>query len=492
MNNNQRLTLKQLKQDLENLKTSKSSKVNTTKSAIGHDIKDSYIQRLYMKSSGFMLFLITGILGYAHKIPLIRNILSILSLWYGKTTIWKILVKIRKIFIIFNSIIGVYLVYKTTGFSSDNILAGFAGMGHTYLEILINFTKRLFNWFFELFDYKVVPNVPNTPNLPKSGGMFWNPEPMQKVLGNKLYDLNNFNKDWIFNPINLNINPIPWYKDWSTWLWIGGGIISIGVIFVGYKLVMDPLFLDSIFSKGNTDPLPPIDPHFGRGGDIDPDITLTDRVSSVTKGFVNITSRAANKLNPLNWFYSYREQNAQYESFIAMQENINKFDRGLYPFTPDNPYDSWIKKLRIRLLGETLSETNSREAYRISIMREVTNIMNKGKEVNTPFTPNITLPNTPIIGTIGLNQRYTSGLGLVESIQASSSHKDILNKLTPLLNVNNLPNPTVDPNMGANWDTNVVDKDIDPIKMIRDWKNKKSIKNVVSNTDNSVNNNLTE
>jgi hypothetical protein len=52
------------------------------------------------------------------------------------------------------------MVFKSVGFSMDNILAGFSGMGHQYLEIFTNFTKRLFNWFVELFDHKVVPNVP--------------------------------------------------------------------------------------------------------------------------------------------------------------------------------------------------------------------------------------------------------------------------------------------------------------------------------------------
>jgi hypothetical protein len=60
------------------------------------------------------------------------------------------------------------MVFKTVGFSYDKVLAGFAGMGHTYLEIFMNFIKSLFNCFFELFDYKIVSNVPgNKPSLPK-------------------------------------------------------------------------------------------------------------------------------------------------------------------------------------------------------------------------------------------------------------------------------------------------------------------------------------
>jgi hypothetical protein len=165
-----KLTLKSLQQELERMKieskvvkTNKNpipTDVTNTKSGIGHDIKDSIIQRLYMRSSSFTLFLLTGILGYAHKVPMIRKLLALLGFWYGKTTIWKLLVKIRKVFILVNAAIGVYMVFKTVGFSSDNIIAGVGGMGHTYYELLFNTTKRLFNWFVELFDHKIVPSVP--------------------------------------------------------------------------------------------------------------------------------------------------------------------------------------------------------------------------------------------------------------------------------------------------------------------------------------------
>jgi hypothetical protein len=111
-----RLTLKSLHQELENmkLKTGKSTTKDTTnKSIVSPDIKNSYINNLTMKSSTLWLYIITGVLGYAHKIPIIGKLITIAGLWYGKTTIWKILVKLRKIFIVLNAIIGVYMVFKT-------------------------------------------------------------------------------------------------------------------------------------------------------------------------------------------------------------------------------------------------------------------------------------------------------------------------------------------------------------------------------------------
>jgi len=40
-------------------------------------------------------------------------------------------------------------------------------MGHSYMEIFTNITKNLFNWIFNLFDQKIVPNIPGSNN---SGG----------------------------------------------------------------------------------------------------------------------------------------------------------------------------------------------------------------------------------------------------------------------------------------------------------------------------------
>ena len=70
-----KLTLKSLQEQLENLKSSKTKSKksidSTNKAAIGHDIKNSYINKMYLKSSGLLLYLVTAILAYAHKIPFI-------------------------------------------------------------------------------------------------------------------------------------------------------------------------------------------------------------------------------------------------------------------------------------------------------------------------------------------------------------------------------------------------------------------------------------
>ena len=295
-NNNTKL-LKQIQAELEKIQLSKSVKstskakvqpvTETHRSSVAHDIKNSYIQNLHMKSSMFMLWVVSTVLSYAHKIPYIKGLITALSVMYGRTTIWKILVKVRKVFIIFNAAIGVFMVYKTVGFGYENVLAGFAGMGHSYLEIFTNFTKRLFHWFVELFDHKIIPNIPgdNTSGVSKS---LWSNGQIPKEAFNPQYPSSGYLEDSLrrsYNSLlNIQVEPAytPWYKDYSTWFWIIGGVC---VVYLGYKFIIDPLFIHEMGRD-----VTGVDPRFGNnpqptaGPSTQPDIALNDnRTGSVVR-----------------------------------------------------------------------------------------------------------------------------------------------------------------------------------------------------------------
>jgi hypothetical protein len=144
-----------------------------------------------MKSSMFYLWLITGILGYGRKIPIINKIIGLLSLWYGKTTIWKMLIKLRKMFVVFNALIGMIVVFKTTGFGVDKFWAHFSAMGVEYAIIFKNFVGRIFDWLLNLFDQKIVPNVPtDKPSNPSTYG-WWTPRGIDYSWYNKLPNYDN-------------------------------------------------------------------------------------------------------------------------------------------------------------------------------------------------------------------------------------------------------------------------------------------------------------
>ena len=114
---------------------------------------------------------LSTILTYANRIPLINGFIGYISKRYAKYTWLQLLIYLRKWFIVFNAIIGIITVFKVTGYSSDNWIAGFYGLGHTYIEMFTSFVKRTFYYLVELFDHKIVPNVPNNP--PSSSGSWW-------------------------------------------------------------------------------------------------------------------------------------------------------------------------------------------------------------------------------------------------------------------------------------------------------------------------------
>ena len=290
----------------------------------------------------------------------------VLLVVWGRTTIWKILIKLRRFFVALNALIGVYIVFKTTGFTFDNVLAGIAGMGHTYLEILTNFTTKLFHWLFELFDHKIVPNIPN-PGSGSSGGVAdkvskdwfdgWNSKGEsinnRPILDRMLDKSNSLRESYI----TVNLDVTPWYRDLSTWIWIGGAIGLLSVGFLGYKLIYDPSYFIDFGGKGKgVDPS--IVSNSGPSVVISPSTegSITPTPISGTKSIISYISSGISKLNPINWFMasevSFEEARRQ---LMNIQMDYNRQNRSFYPFTPIDPNASWIKRAITHYLGESVS-----------------------------------------------------------------------------------------------------------------------------------------
>ena len=467
---NNKLTLKALKQELEQLKSSKSKTTKNPimenhKSNVGQDIKNSYIQNLHMRSSMLYLWLITAVIGYGSKLPYIGRIIAMMSLVWGRTTIWKILIKLRRFFVALNALIGVYIVFKTTGFTFDNVLAGIAGMGHTYLEILTNFTTKLFHWLFELFDHKIVPNIPN-PGTGGSGGVAdkvskdwfdgWRSKGEsinnRPILDRMLDKSNSLRESYI----TVNLDVTPWYRDLSTWIWIGGAIGLLSVGFLGYKLIYDPSYFIDFGGKGKgVDPS--IVSNSGPSVVISPSTegSITPTPISGTKSIISYISSGISKLNPINWFMasevSFEEARRQ---LMNIQMDYNRQNRSFYPFTPIDPNASWIKRAITHYLGESVSE----KVGRLADLRDV-NALYESLRVQTPLTSNL---GTPTVGTIGLGDLRagpapSTFIGAVESTLAAAENWGKINSLpaTPnALPITNLPDIEGGIPQGS-WDTHI-------------------------------------
>ena len=188
------------------------------------------------------LFALTSLIAYAHKLPGVSKLTNLLSLWYGRTTWWQMLIYIRKGFIVLNALIGVYATMKITGFSSNNLFAGFMAIGHSYFEMLYYGTKRLFGWIYSFFDNWIFPKPPSEPSWKvwSWGGNTYDSRPINpNILTRDTIEkystpkLNNSNFSSIFDSTPPNDST------WSLYnvLWYTGIAICIGgVIFIGYSL----------------------------------------------------------------------------------------------------------------------------------------------------------------------------------------------------------------------------------------------------------------
>jgi hypothetical protein len=61
-------------------------------------------------------------------------------------------------------------------------------------------------------------------------------------------------------------------------------------------------------------------------------------------------------INPFKWFNTQAQINSQFNNFIERQYSLNDANHSLYPFTVENPYLPWYKKLSIALFGESQAD----------------------------------------------------------------------------------------------------------------------------------------
>jgi len=311
------------------------------------------------------------------------------------------------------------MVFKTTGFSYDNVLAGFAGMGHSYLEIFTNFTKRLFHWFVELFDHKVIPNVPGDKGLGGGNRNIWLPKAIES---NSFYHKPNVEESLrkSYNSLfNITVEPAAttWYRDLPSWLWIGGavlgGAVVVGTVYVVYKFIQDPSF---ILFLGNSEGTAGADVGNAINNNVttritpaSPDGVVEESLAfKITKGVVRGVVRGVRKLNPSYWFLTSTDTTVQAREFMTQQATAKYKLPEFYPYTNINPYDSWIRRMRISWLGETSAEIIDRKSLAKTFLDTIVGPAAVGAQ-NIASGSNVTLQATPHVATVGLGLTLDSG-----------------------------------------------------------------------------------
>ena len=160
---NSKQQLKELRTQIKNLKLQKEEVLKATKPATATQKvittkKGNKKTTTTFKFTAFPfppIWLLTTIITYAHKIPIISRIFRRIGIWYGRTTWLKLLLKIRKWFVYLNALILILALANITNFSTDNIIAGCYSIGVNYFLLLKSNIMLLLKYLvsFSILDY---------------------------------------------------------------------------------------------------------------------------------------------------------------------------------------------------------------------------------------------------------------------------------------------------------------------------------------------------
>ena len=382
------LSMKALNEKLEKLTSSIDDK-NSTSTSVVNKLP--------------LMTIVSALLLYGKNLPIVSKAMPFLERWYGKTSWWQLMAIARKAFLTFNALIGVLAVFKLTGFSSDNVIGGFYGVGAYYMEMLGSLVRRIFNFFFDFFDYKLAPNVPDTPSprkfwsspsVPDVKPTLWSKDTSSLMIPNFENDAKSLRSLYAQQPININVGNNGWgFNHW--WWYVGAGAGALALLYLGMKIYVDPTTV--------TNYLP------GRTPERDIFKVLTGGIASLYSGLTHINLSTLKYLNPFYYFSGTSsnrsiEYVATFEDFLATQKKFdsNLRDEKYFPYTSVNPYDGWFTSLRKKIFGEYPIETLERENIAKSAASSYGKIIKtaSGKFIPIPIDPSSSrLPGSTFLGT---------------------------------------------------------------------------------------------
>lgn len=345
-----------------------------------------------------------------------------LSLWYGRTTRWQLLLYIRKAFVVFNAIIGIIAILSTI--DEEISIASIVNIFNAYLAKFKSYGLNVLQWVLDKVGLVPTPPDNGYPTSPDTG---WSKEQIARINElnrqkaeldkalRKLDEYNNFSQQRVWT------SWFSWLSGTSdswipNWVWYGGlGILGAGVLFIGYTVVTNPYAISDLIA-------PKRDAYRGGSTSATPDITITDATTgAATSAAEEVTEKVAeglgeaaasglftlftplaglryfggavggaatshkinliNTLNPFNWATPDDERLSQLRLYIKQQNAMNKdCNRKLYPYTSDYPFDPWWTRARKAFFGETRAEYESRTEQKEYLWEQyIHEIVDKGK-----------------------------------------------------------------------------------------------------------------
>lgn len=237
------------------------------------------------------------------------------------------------------------------------------------MEIFSSFCIKAFNWIYELFDNKIVPDVPtNKPNNPFSQYTGWNMRPMSQ---NNYLEVAESAKSWYSSPSYQTSND-SWYYNWKTWLIIGGSIIAIGALYTGYIYISDWLS-----PNGNQAPQVRLDnrpqPNNSNGWmKTIGDVLVFNRINNITNGLSYVKEKIIPSMDA-----------TEFNAVNRNPQNPQNFEN-YYPYTYYDPTQPWYERLRLKIMGESSEEYRVRTAEYLAMQEESIKGLPKVKNMTLP------------------------------------------------------------------------------------------------------------
>ena len=143
-------------------------------------------------------------------------------------------------------------------------------------------------------------------------------------------------------------------------------MVTLGVGFVAYSIYTDPgTVTKHIPFRSNNNNManqPDIEINDNR---TNPSAQAGSWLFDATRGLYEGYKGMLNILNPFYWL-SGNTTNVDWDTYMASQSNPNTYNKHFYPFTNNNPHDSWLTKLRITVFGESDSERLKKKSKKLS------------------------------------------------------------------------------------------------------------------------------
>lgn len=367
---NNKLQLKDIRNKIKELKSQKAELKNSTKSSATHKVvinkKGGRKTTTRFKFGGFpSLLLISTIFSYAHKIPILSKILKKITIWYGRTTWLKLILKIRKWFVYLNALILIIALAKLVNFSSDNIIAGCYSIGVSYLQLLKSNITLLWDFFCNILD-RIIPRPPSPPSKPSISEGAWRfIDPTHKSTGSSNININIEESLRNMYKHNMNIPQRSYYNIVTDFIFDHYksilGILVVGSIITlsSHYGIFDGYFRSTVqtVGTGNTIANQIITPETHRMLNPEADPSILGK-SYRTLNVIKET------LDPRNWVESHSSRQNRYNDFIAYQTSGGQRGNLLYyPFTEYHPYDNISTRWYKHFIGESDDMRRIREGH---------------------------------------------------------------------------------------------------------------------------------